>query len=407
MDKRGSRNKGVRGSGGNAKNSTGRTAPHANIQRGQLNVNQRKRKVNPLNVLLRLLLLCFLTILNGTEKLVTYIQNFFKNMEPRAKVAASVGGIILFAMVAVLIVILATVRPNAFQINLEGTAVGIINMRQNTGLDDEGFANFISERLMVDYQGEAVRILSRITVAPIRSSNVRELSQVLDDIVASPRLIYQVEIAIINIDGEEAAILRNRAEAEGLLSEIGRSMALSIGQDNLGAIVHSGFLEDVAIVSEFRYPNSHMNMVHARNILTRHEIVRDIHIVQSGENLTTIRNRYGMSEQEILLINPQIANPHMMNPGMAIYVDRPRPILTVITVLEVVREEDVPFGSREFPDPNRQRGQRETVSHGVDGRRAITEHLTYRNTNLHSRIPISTFYILEPVDEQIVYGTRN
>jgi len=249
-------------------------------------------------------------------------------------------------------------------------------------------------------QGEAARVLSEIIVVPVRTAESGTVERVVADLASSVE--FHINVAVVRVNGEEAAVLRNEEEARELLAEILQGFVHS------DWVVFDNFFRDhVDVVNDFRALSDRMGPQTARMALLSTEVVECIHTVVGGENLTVIRQRYGMSEAEIMRMNPGI-NPALIRPGQEINIMRPQPLLTAVTVVQQEREEFVRFSVEEHPSPNHPLGHRESVQSGRDGLHLVIEHLFYENGVFESRREVHRQPVpgQEPVNEIVIVGTR-
>jgi len=337
--------------------------------------------------------------LTGISGIVDFIAGFFGSLQPRARLTAALGGVIMLGMAVLFVVIIVTTRHNAFEIQLNGEFIGIAEMRSNPNLDADAVMALVLQRL-VNEVTEPVDCSDTIQVISIRSNVFRDLDQIVAEIARNAA--YRVQVAIITINGEEIVTLRNINEAERLLDEIRNDFAVH-GDER--TVIFNDFIENVQIINKFMDVSARMSYAHARSILTTQERVPDVHIVQSRQTLSYIWNLYGMSQASIMELNPGI-RPDNLSIGQSINVLRPKPMLSVRTVVALTYEEVVPFGTEFHDDPERSVGYRNTVIHGKDGLKRVTDHLIYENGILISREEAHWVYIEEPMDEQVVRGTR-
>jgi len=356
----------------------------------------RRKNSNIFIKLLGLLLLVLVALLRGIGNLLGLIGGFFKSLEPRAKLAAAAGGAVLLGMAVLLFAIFIMSRPNAYIINLNGDFIGIVEMRGHPELTRENVMELVVRRLEQEVT-EPVRCFDDISVEPVRSRDFKQMDLVVSDIAR--RANFRVQVAVITVDGDSKAIVKNEDEARRLLNDI----LNEYWQDDR-LILFNDFIEHVEVILDFMDISNRMTYNTARSILTTPSRVEDVHSVVSGENLTSIRLKYDMSEDFILSLNPGI-RPHNLSIGQELIIMRPKALVSVRTVAQQITVEPVKFEVLTHDDPSRPRNYSNVVTQGRDGSRAVTEHLIYENGILISREEVGWTYIEEPIPQQVVRGT--
>lgn len=127
------------------------------------------------------------------------------------------------------------------------------------------------------------------------------------------------------------------------------------------------------------------------------------HIVKSGEVAIRIARRYGLTLDELKQLNPD-KNLDKLKIGDKLLVKRGKPLVTVICVYQVVKQEPVPFKVERRFAPNLPGGALVTKQRGKEGVKEVVYEVVAENGLEVSRKVVKEKVLKEPVSEVILVG---
>jgi murein DD-endopeptidase MepM/ murein hydrolase activator NlpD len=217
------------------------------------------------------------------------------------------------------------------------------------------------------------------------------------------RLDVQVRAAAILVDGQVYGYLRDTGEAQGILDRIISEGKAAIETDSTDLEV-VGFAENV----EVREDDIAYNKVEmAQDIymkLTEDRESEQVYTVESGDSLWGISDRYGMSVDELVALNPSMGNT--LKVGAQLMVCQPDRVLDILTAETAVYDQDVPYEIIEEKRHNLYTTQTQLVRAGSSGISRVTARIYRCNGVEQSRDILTEEAISEPVDRIIAVGTK-
>jgi len=294
-----------------------------------------------------------------------------------------------------------TTGDNALEVFVGGESVGFIAERDTTA---EDLAAQVETAISVTI-GTNVVLDQEITLEAARAPSPSDVLHRPDIIpIIRDNVTFRAEGFVIQVDGAELGLLRNREAAEGVLSGIiQRNMP-----DGVEIVGQPAFAEDVTIQSRFMSEDAFESAEVVIARLNQERPVSHTYTVQSGDNMSMIASNFGMSLEEIFEANPAInpANP-ALSIGQIVNVVQMTPTLSVSTVEVSVTNEEVPYGTDTISNPTHQNTFRAVRQQGHTGVMEVTRHITRINGVIVGSEIISENILQEPVNELVEVGTRN
>ncbi len=127
------------------------------------------------------------------------------------------------------------------------------------------------------------------------------------------------------------------------------------------------------------------------------------HIVKSGEVAIRIARRYGLTLDELKQLNPD-KNLDRLKIGDKLLVKRGKPMVTVVCVYQIVKQEPVPFKVERRFAPKLPGGALVTKQRGKEGVKEVVYEVVAENGLEVSRKVVKEKVLKEPVTEVILVG---
>lgn len=130
----------------------------------------------------------------------------------------------------------------------------------------------------------------------------------------------------------------------------------------------------------------------------------EFYTVKPGDTPITIAESYGMTLDELKALNPDIDS--LMHEGMQVKIKLAKLILEVGITDTESYEREVEFQTIEIPDDSEYKGYSKVTQEGENGVDFCVDKVTYVNGREESRETLSKDTIKEPINKNIVIGTK-
>lgn|GEM_PF-2081362 len=241
--------------------------------------------------------------------------------------ALSTFAAIVFIISVGTIIFHAASRPNALEIYLDETQIGVVRLEGNREITLDYITRHAMARLGGRLDGSRVQLTGEIRANPVRLS-VGAPSLTFDNLISGlvDVLDYYVYGAAILVDGAEVALLPSVVAAENALN----SFAYSFRVNTDAAFSHQ-FLQEVTVARRYVHDTELMMAEEAVNALGSTQSTPEIYTVQSGDTFLQIAVNMRMTPTALSARNPNI-NPDVLFVGQTLFVVRTAPILNVMTI---------------------------------------------------------------------------
>lgn len=129
-----------------------------------------------------------------------------------------------------------------------------------------------------------------------------------------------------------------------------------------------------------------------------------IYIAQAGDAPITIARSNGISLASLRELNPEIDQKLLI--GQEVLISKSEPLLGIKATVTQNYTEEVPFKISKTVDNTRYSTYSKVVSTGENGLREVEEEVVYVNGSVAERNVISSETIVEPVNQEIVVGSK-
>lgn len=214
------------------------------------------------------------------------------------------------------------------------------------------------------------------------------------------RVTIKLAAAAITVGDRELVVLDTKETAQDALDLLKKEYSSGPGK-----LLEARFeREDVRIADTKAQP---------RSILTDpREAVKRLkepfsattqYLVKPGDSWRKMAAAHGISFEELRKLNPEFSDIAPI--GKHIKVPSKTQSLTVISVMEETREVPVKAEPQLVPTEALPNGERRVTRPGVEGKKTITQKVTYRNGVEVERKNVSEVVTEEPTPERIMVGT--
>ncbi len=234
-----------------------------------------------------------------------------------------------------------------------------------------------------------------------------KLNQLNDDSAICDSLIDYSKANITNacgiyIDGEFIGAVKNETDAAAVFDNI---LAQSKTNDTNTIVA---FVEDVKYAQGL-YPDN-TTMLDAGELtekLNTKKKEAEYCVVKDGETIWDIAMRNGLTESDLLAMNPQAGDGTNIHPGDAIKVSNYVNFVRVKLIKTEVRYVDIAYDTVKTDNASLFRGDTRTVRKGVSGKESVKEFVTYIDGMRISAQEIERTRIADPIAEKVEVGTKS
>ncbi len=309
---------------------------------------------------------------------------------------------LIVAVFAVIAVLLFVFRQNGKEVFIGETSMGIVEDKSVTA---ESLLQTLTAQLQQEV-GANVKINETIEVKPLHISKARQKDVCQMDYLMPllrQKVTYQVEAAVITVDGKETVIVANQAEADAVFAALQEPYRQ---QDETRSIEY-GFQEDVQVVLQFVDPSQVVAKENAIQTLQSGTRVPKEYTVQSGDALYKIAARFDMTQDELKEMNADLIPANgTVNVGWVLNVMAEVPMVSVKTTETVVLTEVAKYNVVYQQDSTKNRGYEKVTQQGKDGQKEVTKEIVRINGELTSEDIVGETITVEPIDEIVVQGTK-
>ena len=212
----------------------------------------------------------------------------------------------------------------------------------------------------------------------------------------------QVDAAAINVAGTRKVIVEDEETARTILSNIKNYYA---GEREGVEYSDIHYLADVEVETISVKLGDVWNDKDAEKFL-RTGTIKDItHIVEQGETISEIANRYGVTEDQIKTANSGV-DFNNLETGQTIALSEANPIITIASTETATYFEDIQYGTQYIDNAAIYAGETEVKSEGILGKTEIVATITRVNGKETSKQILSSTKVSSPVDEVLYRGTK-
>ena len=250
---------------------------------------------------------------------------------------------------------------------------------KNMGTDE---FNLLLQAKLKERYGKNVEINETVELKPAHAAR-KNISVNTDVVIANlcDVLTVKGECGAIKVNGEIIAIVRSVAEAEQVLRDVLAKYTPDPDEEGESNVDGVEFVDDVVTEPYYADDAEVLSSVQAYDRLTQTEEKSYVYVVRAGDSFNAIANRFGLTEDDLLALNPDIneKTKAMLQIGQKINVTSQVPVYGVCTVLIETVRETVPPPEEEIENLSQYKTYRRIISEGKAGEKMAAYKVYYEN----------------------------
>jgi len=316
------------------------------------------------------------------------------------RVAGILVGVTAFSVIGFFI-ISNVFAHNAIAVHVNGELIGHIDLDRELILDD--FRRYVINHLERE-AGTEVDITGNTIIASYArrvTTRDRETPTALFNRIAR-EIDFMIAAQAIYVNGRFEALVRSPGHVVQVEDQLQESYA------RLPNVVETRFNADWQVRTRFVDSNDPdlRNVSEVVNILDRRVLSDYIYIVQSGDNLTRIAQRYETTAAEIALASGIFVDSGLAI-GQRLTLRTMQPLLPVLTIHETVEIVRIPMETITEYNPNLGELQINEIQPGSDGMQRIATRITKINgVQVGEPEILEAEIYVEPVPRIVEEGSR-
>lgn len=316
------------------------------------------------------------------------------------------GGLLVFGFI-MFAGVWALTNKNAFDVYVGETY--ITSIAKEKGISEKLIFDGARAKLMSD-MGASVQVDSEVAIVP--ANRAKNKLTTVDYAISAVYIAlkdssFKVEAANIVVNGVTIVTLQNKAVADAILEEV----MLSYPPPD-AVVVEKGWVDDdvVDVVPKYVEYSEIESPERAFAALTSKVETESMYQVRSGDNIWLICQRFGITHDRLIELNPGVPEVVSGNigVGLMIRVVTLKPLCSVRTVEEVTHTDIEKRTVEERENNNMRRDQPpKVIQEGRDGTREVIEHVVRINgVETGERHEISSQTLVAPLVRIVEVGTQ-
>lgn len=281
-----------------------------------------------------------------------------------------------------------------------GEHIGIVENKKQTDMVLKSIQEDFEEQYHMETMlNENVEIEEIMTESRFLS-NLKDIKKII-----ASSIDVKVKAAVLQIDGEDVAVLKNEDSANWVLEKIKEPYEKAVEEKG-------NDLKDIAFEENIDIKYSYVNYsaiedegeVYKKLIGETEE--KQIYTVQEGDTLWDIARAHNMTVEEILLANSSMKETDVLKIGMELNLIVPEKMLNVVTVEEIQYTEEIPFETETQKSNSMYTNQSKVVQEGQKGEQLVVAKVKKYNGIEKEREIVSKTVTKEPVNKIVMKGTK-
>ena len=234
----------------------------------------------------------------------------------------------------------------------------------------------------------------------------------------------QAEASAIVIDGKPIAYLENKEAAEDVIKKLklqyvteeqlnelesrkaSTTPSLPALKENETRLLDVRLSKDVSIKTENIAPEKVLSSAEALTFLQKGTLEEKKYIVQEGDVLETIAANHGLSQADILALNPGLTAETLLKIGQELNVTVLQPYVAVIVDKEANLKEEIAFTNEVVEDSSMPKGETKEKQAGQNGSRLVNYLLSEQNGVTIKKDQTSEQILQQPINHIVIKGTK-
>ena len=330
-------------------------------------------------------------------KILRYYVKAFYGRHPQmfsnfVNTVLPIGGFII------LVATIVGIKSSTYALEVTSNGVGL-GYVENESIYLEA-QNLVNDRFSVgDTTSNVADVGATYKIVTVKANDLLDAETVSDNIVESAGTSVTYACGIY-IDNEFICALSSETDAMQVFNNILDAYPTEDESDVVG------FVEDVQYVQGLYTDDDETIWSADKLAATLGEKKTDskYYTVQSGDTLSQIAHRYGMTVTQLRVANPDVGDSIYV--GQQILVSGETNYLNIKVVKTVVQKETVAFKTIKTNNSKLYKGTTKVKQKGVNGIDSVTYLVTYVNGVKVSSEEVNRVTIKAPVDQKVDVGTK-
>ncbi|MDD4569230.1 MAG: peptidoglycan DD-metalloendopeptidase family protein [Tepidanaerobacteraceae bacterium] len=215
-------------------------------------------------------------------------------------------------------------------------------------------------------------------------------------------LSFRLKAVAIKIDGEEIAMVKDKATAEMVLDRVKEHYI----NETPGELIKVEVAEKVKLVERYVYPNEVIDQEDAVNLILKGGVeTRNYEVVQ-GDSLWSISRKENIPLDDLIKANPQLKSENELALGDILNLNEVKPLLNILLVKKVTYEEAIPYKTEVVKDNSLWTWDQKVKQPGESGSKEVASEVSFKNGVKVSQTVLGEKVIKEPVTRVVARGTK-
>lgn len=286
--------------------------------------------------------------------------------------------------------------PNAWAIIVGGERVAIAASREEA---ERIIEKILAAMEKAGYQG--VQLAEQVEYVRVRAGRGQiktgdELAQLLAAKTTLKTLAFELKI-----DGVPRALLRDEASATAVLEQLKKDFL----PGDAAVLEEVKFREEVSLDRKLVSPDEIASPEQVLSLLKNGTEEVSQYIVQKGDSLWSIAQKYGLTVEKLKEANPQLQGERL-DIGQVINLRQKNPLLHVIAVYRQEVTERIPYETEVRTNSDLWRGEERVRQAGSEGEKKVTYRIVAENGRIVHKEAIRTEVVKNPVTRIVERGTK-
>ncbi|MCA1064359.1 M23 family metallopeptidase (plasmid) [Rossellomorea sp. AcN35-11] len=272
-------------------------------------------------------------------------------------------------------------------LTLEGKVSYVPEFVLRSGAGDKGAEEWIKDN---------VSIVANATKIQVDG----ELVGYVEDEAAAQEIIKRIKLKYVS--AEEIVHLEKQFDGENN-EEVSNEIDLNAGESK----VYNIYVEKKLETDSGRVlPEKVLSIDEAVGILEKGPLQEKIHAVESGDFLGKVAQKYNLSSEQLIELNPGLTETSIIHIGDELNVQVVEPLIDVV-IKEVVSElEEIPFKTEVIESDDLYKGETQVKQGGSNGEKMVRYNVIKKNGTQISKDVIEENLVRKPQTKIIIKGTK-
>ena len=277
----------------------------------------------------------------------------------------------------------------------EGETIGVIQ-------DEKAFeraTEMVNDRMVYDTATQTnLSITPTFSLTRTENTHYAAPSAICDKIIERSDGIIE-EASGLYVDGELIGAVKSSADLSFILQNI---LNTARGADKDAEV---SFVENVETINGLFPSDSVVSAEKLNSELTGETEAQTEYMVQTGDTATAIAQRYNLTLADLNQLNGNTVGDDLQT-GMTLKVRTASSLLNVKVSKKETYQEPIAFQTVTIKDDSQYTDYTKVKTEGKDGVQELVDEVTYINGVEVGRKNLSTKVVTEPVDKEVVTGTK-